>query len=63
MKLATRLKVAVNPRWHKTDQDGVISVEHADGTHSFVATWDEQQPISITDPLTTRPPHPMTDWR
>ena len=54
MKLATRMRVAFDPRWQRTDRDGVISVEQADGTRSFVATWDEQQPIDITDPLTTR---------
>lgn len=54
MKLATRLKVLLSPRWRKTDKQGVLSVEQADGTRSFVATWDEQQPIDITDPLTTR---------
>ena len=55
MKLATRMRVVFDPRWHRTDKQGVFSVEHADGTRSFVATWDEQQPIDITDPLTTRP--------
>lgn len=54
MKLATRLKVAVSPRWQKTDKAGIVSVDRDDGTRSYVATWDECQPIDIADPLTTR---------
>ena len=54
MKPTTRLKVLVSPRWQKTDRDGILSIDHEDGTRSYIATWDEQQPINIADPLTTR---------
>ncbi len=54
MRLATRFKVLVSPRWHKTDKAGIVTVEQRDGTRSYIATWDEQQPINIADPLTTR---------
>ena len=54
MKLATRFKVLVSPRWRKTEKDGIFSIDHEGGTRSYIATWDEQQPINIADPLTTR---------
>lgn len=54
MKVATRLKVLASSRWRKTEKEGIFSVEHEDGSHSYLATWDEHQPINITDPLTTR---------
>ncbi len=52
--MATRLKVLVSPRWQKTDKEGIFFVEHKDGTRSYIATWDEQRPVNIADPLTTR---------
>lgn len=54
MRVATRLKVMASPRWQKTEKEGIYSIDHEDGTRSYIATWDEQQPISITDPLTTK---------
>ena len=39
---------------HKTGQRGVYYFEHEDGTRTYIATWMEREPLSITDPLTTR---------
>ncbi|MDH3248234.1 MAG: hypothetical protein OEQ47_04700 [Acidimicrobiia bacterium] len=54
MRVATRLKVMASPRWQKTEKEGNYSLDHEDGTRSYIATWDEHQPISITDRLTTK---------
>lgn len=45
---------ATGARRHRTRQRGVYFVEHEDGTRSYIATWKEERPIRITDPLTTR---------
>ena len=54
MRFATRLKVRASPRWRKTEKEGIYSIDHEGGTRSYIATWDEHKPISITDPLTTK---------
>ena len=54
MRIATRLKLVASPRWQKTEKAGILAVDHHDGARSYIATWDEQQPINIADPLTTR---------
>lgn len=44
----------VSARRHRTKQRGVYFIEHEDGTRSYIATWKEERPLRITDPLTTR---------
>lgn len=40
---------------HRTRKRGIYFIDHDDGTRSFLATWKEERPINIADPLTTRP--------
>jgi hypothetical protein len=39
---------------HETGTPGISYVEAADGTRTYIATWMEERPLDIADPLTTR---------
>ena len=54
MRIATRFKLLGSTRWRKTGKEGIFSIDHQDGTSSYIATWDEQRPIDVADPFTTR---------
>lgn len=37
----------------RTKQRGVYSIKHEDGTRTYIATWKEERPLNVTDPLAT----------
>ena len=44
----------MSARRHRTQRRGVYPTEGEDGTRSYIATWKEQKPVRIADPLTTK---------
>ncbi len=38
---------------HKTDKPGIFYLDRKDGSRTYIATWDVQRPLRVTDPLTT----------
>ena len=54
MKRLRRLRIYVRAKRHKTTKRGIYYFESEDGTRSYIATWKEELPLSITDPLTTK---------
>jgi hypothetical protein len=40
---------------HRTRKRGVYFIRHEDGTRSYIATWREERPLDVTNPLATRP--------
>lgn len=39
---------------HATDKPGIYYLDRNDGTRTFIATWEVQRPLRVTDPLTTK---------
>lgn len=36
---------------HETEKPGVYYVDRKDGTRVYIATWETQRPLRVTDPL------------
>ncbi len=54
MKRLRRLRIHVGAKRQMTTKRGIYFVESEDGTRSYIATWKEELPLSIFDPLTTK---------
>ena len=48
--MRTRLRLRTGTKRHRTKKRGVYFVEDEDGTRSYIATWEIERPLQITDP-------------
>ena len=49
-----RLRIPRKAKRHATAKRGLYYVESEDGTRSYIATWKEELPLTMVDPLTTK---------